>query len=512
MSQKAIKKRTIESMRSSPQLKHQTQAYTVSETEKETTQSKKLPKWVLPLNKFIALPNGLRVKSHSDPSDSSSPQRGGHGGRSVPLKAVPLHDPISTGIVSDDQLHVYISSPQGTQIQTDPFIGIDRGFQTSTPGSVTPDISGASTPRGTITPKGSLSSADSAKGRISKYRQRSSSTPPDFGRRQPLPEKLSFENGLTTRSGTDQINNGWYNSNLDVFNDSITTVSTDSSIDIIDQADNFTSPGHRERSASFGGPATSAGHTSDLRFCFDFNHIPAGHKVVVTPHYAPPHNSSIIKRGDMDKMNMESGSGVVNDLEHVNGSIPGEHNQSVLMYRPSNSDEVIMMGNHAEPWQNYSGYELSTLGRNDRTNLLNARARFSSMPTVLPSKGDKKLIKILKKQEKEERKRIEKEEKKRAKEEKKRRKLEQKLLNKTLPRNWNYVNRPIESVYSRQKLSLSTVPIDFEDGPRNSPPPTTAPPPPPQPSLRTRSLYSSAPDLLRLEQIYGGAPVSSRVR
>ncbi|KAK3602869.1 hypothetical protein CHS0354_018724 [Potamilus streckersoni] len=509
MSQKAIKKRTIENLRSSPQLKHQTQSYAVSETEKENTQSKKLPKWVLPLNKFIALPNGLRVKSHSDPSDSSSPPRG----RSVPLKAVPLDDSISTGIVSDDQLHVYISSPRDTPIQPDPFIAVDRDFQTSTPLSATPDISGASTPRGIITPRGSLSSADSAKGRISKYRQRSSSTPPDFGRRQPLPEKLGLGNGLTDRSGTDQTNNGWFNANLDVFNDSTTTVSTESSLDTIDQADNFISSFNRERSVSFGGHTSSAGPSSDLRFCFDFSHIPAGQKVIVTPHYAPPHNSSIIKHpkgSDMDKISMESGRGIVNDMAHPNGSIPGDH--SVLIYRPSNSNEVIMMGNHAEPWQNNSGYELRTLGRKDHTNLLHARATFSSMPTVLSSKGDKKLLKILKKQEKDERKRIEKEEKKRAKEEKKRRKLEQKLLNKTLPRNWNYVNRPIESVYSRQKLSFSTVPIDFEDGPRNSPPPTTAPPPPPQPSLRTRSFYSSAPDLLRLEQIYGGAPVSSRVR
>lgn len=80
-----------------------------------------------------------------------------------------------------------------------------------------------------------------------------------------------------------------------------------------------------------------------------------------------------------------------------------------------------------------------------------------------------------------------------------------------------YVERPIENVYHRRsQLQFSAVPIDFEDGPqthRSNPPPNSPPPPIPQtpqtlqqgPSLKAQAFYNSAPDLLRLEKVYGGS-------
>ena len=140
------------------------------------------------------------------------------------------------------------------------------------------------------------------------------------------------------------------------------------------------------------------------------------------------------------------------------------------------------------------------------SSLLRNRSLFSSMPSLLGSKDtlDKKALKREKKREKEERRRLEKEEKKRRKQEKKL------LASGTLPRNWSYVSRPIEDVYHRPSLRLHAVPIDFEDDhqqqqqyavPVKSVP--TTPTGHANFMLQRRALHASAPDLARVEQVYG---------
>ncbi|XP_041354554.1 uncharacterized protein LOC121372324 [Gigantopelta aegis] len=159
-----------------------------------------------------------------------------------------------------------------------------------------------------------------------------------------------------------------------------------------------------------------------------------------------------------------------------------------------NSNRCIMMGNYYDPHDFY--------GEGRRMNMLQSKARFSSMPSLFTNKDMdyKKALKLEKKREKEERKRLEKEEKKRRKAEKK----YASLNIKTLPKNWNYVTRPIEEVYLRPRMRLTAVPIDFEDGPVTShSPPSIPPPPPPGVRMQRRALHSSAPDLLRIQQVYG---------
>ena len=140
------------------------------------------------------------------------------------------------------------------------------------------------------------------------------------------------------------------------------------------------------------------------------------------------------------------------------------------------------------------------------SSLLRNRSLFSSMPSLLGSKDtlDKKALKREKKREKEERKRLEKEEKKRRKQEKKL------LASGTLPRNWSYFSRPIEDVYHRPSLRLHAVPIDFEDGEQQQQqqavPVKSVPTTPTGHAnfmLQRRALHASAPDLARVEQVYG---------
>ena len=137
------------------------------------------------------------------------------------------------------------------------------------------------------------------------------------------------------------------------------------------------------------------------------------------------------------------------------------------------------------------------------SSLLRNRSLFSSMPSLLGSKDtlDKKALKREKKREKEERKRLEKEEKKRRKQEKKL------LASGTLPRNWSYVSRPIEDVYHRPSLRLHAVPIDFEDDHQQHAVPVKSVPTTPTGHanfmLQRRVLHASAPDLARVERVYG---------
>ncbi|XP_046359234.2 uncharacterized protein LOC124137107 isoform X4 [Haliotis rufescens] len=182
---------------------------------------------------------------------------------------------------------------------------------------------------------------------------------------------------------------------------------------------------------------------------------------------------------------LNSGSG------HSHSHIRNTKDTGTFVTSETNSD-IIMMGNYYDPQELY--------GTQNRTsNLLKSKAKFSSMPSLFGSRDlDKKAMKREKKRIKEEEKRLKKEEKRRRKMEKKYATVNPNMM----PRNWNYVQKPIEDVYMRPKLRLRAVPIDFEDGP-SSRPPTVPPPPPPNIGLRRKYLHSSAPDLLRLEQVYG---------
>ncbi|XP_052238791.1 SH3 and multiple ankyrin repeat domains protein 2-like isoform X1 [Dreissena polymorpha] len=222
---------------------------------------------------------------------------------------------------------------------------------------------------------------------------------------------------------------------------------------------------------------------------------------------------------NMNKANMEFNRDRNMSSYNSNTYVMNGTPQSGIVIRKPGGDNIMIDDMHGRPLHSdYYGQEFYTIGRKQGT-LMQSRQKFSSMPTLLTeSKGDKKLLKLLKKQEKEEKKRREKEEKKRAKEEKKRLKLEKKLKIKTLPRNFersshaftngHVLSQGMENMYRRPKLSMTAVNIDI-DGDDNvsvasrTPAPKMAPPPLPGPSQKTMALYASAPDLLRIEQVYG---------
>lgn len=470
-----------------------------SEKQAKTDPHRKLPSKVanIPYNKFIALPDGLRIKSPITgvETENTSPRK------PVPLKAVPLP---SGGIDYDEYTgDIGVTTTVTNHAETDEFVRQGRTLHRR---------SGSQSSAGSV--NGSLSSVPSSDASLFTprgfYRKRSQSTPPDIGRQRssPVDRRIGklvnqYYNSLNNNNieliGDPGISD--YNSNWNY--DDIS--STHSSLDIEDYGD------------VFDYDVTSKQcHKSNT-----FEDIPTGHSFIMHPHYLTlPRNTQfsnvVYSRGEGGGESLKSNSMRGRpqlSLAHTNGTLP--RGNGVLVYKPSNTSEVIMMGNYPA---NHNGYipGNNNLPVEDKQksslSLFKSRAKSASMPTLLDtnSKDYKKFLKEVKRQEKEEKKRLEKEERRRIKEEKKRRKAfekEQKQKIKTLPRNWNYVNRPIESVYARPRLSLSAVPIDFEDGPaasyRSTPPPSVAPPPPPQPSLRTRAIYSSAPDLLRLEQVYG---------
>ena len=259
-----------------------------------------------------------------------------------------------------------------------------------------------------------------------------------------------------------------------------------------------------------GAVYSSGGHCSPGRLCtpavFDHwhdtrnsaNRPPVNHYSQPQPQQTSPanavHNSHLDPTSSGQGVtHSSSGDGVVCRANVVRRNGNGTPAGKYVISEPS-CNRVTMMGNYYDPQDFY--------GEARRMNLLQAKARFSSMPSLFSAKdGDyKKALKLEKKREKEERKRLEKEEKKRRKAEKKYASLNMK----TLPKNWNYVTRPIEEVYLRPRMRLTAVPIDFEDGPGiPHSAPTVPPPPPPAVRMQNRALYSSAPDLLRIQQVYG---------
>ena len=574
MSQKAIKKRTIETFKQA--LHIPVKPLPRGENQR---QAKSLPAKSFPLNKFIALPDGLKVKSKSEELDQAR--------RTIPIKAVA----ISPSSSSYSKAHIYAVGLEGDDLTSTHNVSVNKDRDTS---EVTTNTGVAplstSTPRSErrsrdkrgyhsdknkkseadsrpaqparpVTPSGSITSIDSeGSTRRGLYKKRSQSTPPDVGR-QRLPSEFSdvlfskwSDNdripGLNRNTSYQTVHDGvtiesdnWSIANVTSLDGRIQTVyksntghsvdnshensfvsSTRSSspleftdvcnfnIDTVTPNDSYREDVNRgdfARSASHSGE--NSGVNSDWN---SFNE--SAHGFIQGPHYATlPRNYKVVRStGDMslnksNKIKMDNRNSPQLSLHNKSFEVNGTPNTGLLIYRPGKAGEKIIV-NDQHPGMPNGGYEFLTVGRKEGS-LVKSKLKFNSMPTLFDSKGDKKLIKLLKKQEKEEKKRKEKEEKKRAKEEKKRIKLEKKLKTKTLPRNFAYhhtnghVLSPIENVYRRPKLSLSAVPIDFEDGPpsHRSSPAKMAPPPPPEPSMRTQSMYASAPDLLRLEQVYG---------
>ncbi|KAL8575525.1 hypothetical protein ACOMHN_059590 [Nucella lapillus] len=231
----------------------------------------------------------------------------------------------------------------------------------------------------------------------------------------------------------------------------------------------------------------------------------------------------------------------------TNGELP--NGGGVVVYRPAGRMTLASFPSlHAAAAGGGDGGDLPTTATTPQnsSNLLHQRGLFSSMPSLLaggPGGGGRSTLdrKALKKLEKEEKKKEKEEKKRREKEEKRRKKEEKKMLaSGTLPRNWSYVpgsgggggggghpdaSSPFHRIPpphpSHHMMTLQAVPIDFEDGVGGggggSSPPSQHPYPYPYPvrtvptspngdanfMLQRRTLHASAPDLARLERVYG---------
>ena len=577
MSQKAIKKRTIETF------KHALHIPVKPLPGDSQRLSKSLPAKSFPLKKFIALPDGLKVKSNIE--------EGNHVRRTIPIKAVAI--PSSSS--SSSKAHIYAVDPRGDNLTYSNNIGvikdreINRKASTSSAGSTSTAPLSTSTPRSErrsrdsrpgrgyhsevrtarpVTPSESITSADSGgSGRTRLYKKRSHSTPPDLGRKQSTSshshsndvfyskwsdnDRIPGLNKTTSyqivQDGVTIESDNWTSANETSFDGRLQTVyRTSTGYSSVDTShdNSFVSSTGRSSSplvftdvcnVNLDTVTPNDSYREDLSSHSDFvrtgsfssvrsgvnserNYVnESSHGFILGPHYATlPRNYRVVKSySDMNidktgKIKMDKPNSAPLSLHNKSFEVNGSAQTGLLIYRPGKPGEQIMV-NDQHPGLKNGGYEFLTVGRKEGS-LMKSKMKFNSMPTLFDSKGDKKLVKLLKKQEKEEKKRKEKEERKRAKEEKKRIKMEKKLKTKTLPRNFAYTNGHVMSptgignVYRRPQLSLSAVPIDFEDGPARPGGPSPvkmAPPPPPQPSNRTKSLYASAPDLLRLEQVYG---------
>ena len=591
MSQRAIKKRTKDSFKKSVKIP-------VEPLDSRGRRSPgPLPQKSFPLNKFIALPNGLRPKSGQNIGDES-PRR------NIPIKAVAVPSGTSS---NDNRASVYvIGRPQATSnVTSEAYVtsySPDHVLHNNTtlPGQHTiivnrpvrvsrsdkPDATStpraprrteprgyysaqnsprSSTPYGSVNSNDSFGSCDSRKRR---YQKRSQSAPAENRRRLQdtdyvIKKWSEYDQipGLINKipqdvDGVSIISENWSSAKVGIYpNGVVRTIYRSNSVNSGHSVNSF-------NTSSIG----SSRSISELEFTdvckvnptFHDNNIEANNVSVQNWDFArdDTHGSPItgvnsqnyddIKWEDISGLNykrtvktqpqIESGHKLYKTLSDYNldslnmeertrrmsqssiatsvGTSGGKSftvngmPQTGIVIRTPGKEKVFVNDFHAGV---PNGQEFYTVGRKSGT-LMQSKLKFSSMPTLVDSKGDKKLLKLLKKQEKEERKRREKEEKKRAKEEKKRLKMEKKLKTKTLPRNFQYQNGNIlspamDSVYRRPMLSLSTVPIDIEDGQStgssHTQPPNMAPPPLPEPSQRTMSLYASAPDLLRIEQIYG---------
>ncbi|XP_060600299.1 SH3 and multiple ankyrin repeat domains protein 2-like isoform X3 [Ruditapes philippinarum] len=596
MSQKAIKKRTKDSFKKSVRIP----------VEPLDGKSRRppgpLPQKSFPLNKFIALPNGLRPKSGQNIVDES-PRR------NIPIKAVAV--PPGTSL-NDSRASVYvIGRPQATtDVTSEAYVTsnspdhvlhnitlpsqhiiVDRSVRVSRSdipdATSTPRVPRRTEPRGyysaqnsprSSTPYGSINSNDSfasCDSRKRRYQKRSQSAPAENRSRlrdtdYVIKKWSEYDQipGLIHKVPQDRdldsvsiISENWSSAKVGIYpNGVVRTIYRSNSVNSGHSVNSFnTSSIGSSRSISeleftdvckvnptfhdnnieannvsvqnwdfvrndtHGNQITSVNsqNYNDIKW-EDIPGLNFRKTVKTEPQIESVHKlSRSLSDYNLDNLNMEertrrmSQSSIATSVGTsvgksftVNG-IP----QSGIVIRTPGKEKVFVNDFHAGVPGTSGGQEFYTVGRKSGT-LMQSKLKFSSMPTLLDSKGDKKLMKLLKKQEKEERKRKEKEEKKRAKEEKKRLKMEKKLKTKTLPRNFQYQNGNIlspamDNVYRRPMLSLSAVPIDIEDGQESStgsshtPAPNMAPPPLPEPSQRTMSLYASAPDLLRIEQVYG---------
>lgn len=470
-----------------------------------TISGRKIPDFQL--KKFIALPPGFKIRSPGTDQDSLSPRK------PVPIKAVPLgldgHTPVNTDY--NEEINSFFSQPeQHTGVtphrRTDSISSID-----SFAGSDFSDLS--------------LDSFASGSQRRRRYRKRSQSTPPDIGRQRASPVDRKIEQKIKTEYN--QILNQIQKGNLNPKKSNSRNQKGFRAIQDWDDNDSRTSLDSLDLNDSTDWDVTFS-HQSVPITGNHLGHNPTGQTTnIMHPQYLTlPRNfqsttGSISREQKMDRP--------VTSV-YTNGSM--YHSNGLVVYKPLNTGEFIMVGNKPEESRGRAPSERSV--ENHKNSLYKSRGLSSSMPTLLGtnSKADKKLLKEIKRREKEEKKLLEKEEKRRREEEKrliqeekKRKKSilkEQKKLeklankNRTLPKNWAYVNKPIENVYhrphshQRPKLSLSAVPIDFEDGPapaQRTIPPNKPPPPPPHVMLQgdtaAKALYASAPDLQRLEQVYG---------
>ncbi|XP_033741683.1 SH3 and multiple ankyrin repeat domains protein 2-like isoform X3 [Pecten maximus] len=470
------------------------------------TDGKKIPDSAFGFKKFIALPQGLKVKA-SDTPDPTNPRR------PLPVKAVPLNSFHS----GNDTQQIGVSTTYvPSQVEPREIIGsgssvVSRGRSRR---------SSVSSTGSSGTPNGSISSIPSEVSYTPRYRKRSSSTPPDLGRQRSSPVDRRI--GKVVNQYYTGLINSLNNNNNDPYTDG--NVWSQDGDDLgfytIDQGEDplVYSVGYPGNPQGYPGDRYTGNHEDAYLVSSDNTKVlenwqlhpssnksvdddltSSGHGSVMHPHYVTlPRGGQVIHQ----RQPLQQVQSIRPAMAHTNGTLP--RGGGLVVYRPTqgNKDMLIMGNGHA----NHS--DVNT----PRGNLYKSKVMSSSMPTLLDGnkKADKKFLKELKKREKEERKRLEKEEKRRLKEEKKLQKAFKKAHSRTLPRSFgSYVNKPIESVYSRPKLSLSAVPIEYEDNPSrpqrlSAPAPThSPPPPPPEPSMRTRSLYSSAPDLLRLEQVYG---------
>lgn len=593
MSQKAIKKRTKDSV------KHAVHIPVEPLGGSSRRQPGSLPQKSFPMNKFIALPNGLRPKSSQNVGDESTR-------RNIPFKAVAI--PSGTSL-NDSRASVYvIPSPQAhsSSVPSEAYItgnspdhtlhnnialsslhtNVNSSVRSSRPGKP----SATSTPLvDRRTEKRAYSSAQNSPkastlhGRVNndsfgsegnrkrRYQKRSHSAPPGNARSRLQDTEYVIrkwsENdhipGLIHKVSDDTddtdflsiTNENWSSAKVGIYpNGVIRTVYRSNSVnsgqsvnsinthsigssrsiseleftDVCKVNDNnvelnkvLVHSADFTRSDLYADESTCA-NVTDNNSINKWENIPDLECTKSIKSAAQLHGGHKIVRSlsdfNLEKINMgertrriSHGSSSTRSKSYAVSGVP----QSGIVISMPGGERMFVKDSHhnmvGAPAPSY-GHEFYTVGRQQGT-LMQSKMKFSSMPTLLDSKGDKKLMKLLKKQEKEEKKRKEKEEKKRAKEEKKRLKMEKKLKTKTLPRNFAYTNGHIlsptlDNVYRRPMLTLSAVPIDFEDGQQSTmssqtPAPKLAPPPLPGPSQRTMSLYASAPDLLRLEQVYG---------
>ena len=609
MSQKAIKKKTVSEIKHSMKISVRPAKDRSATPEKQTPT---LPEKTFPLNKFIALPNGLRPKSNHSQSDVSSSTR-----RTSPVKAVAI--PSGTSY-SDSRAQAYVvNGPQATELATEAYNTIDYDIvnhntipvEKLANGGVSVIINGntgnrdPSRPYATSTPRtprrgyhssqnsprrndsdsnyGSVNSSDSFSSinnsRKRRYKKRSQSAPVNENRRCLRDTDYVIQNwsehdnipGLSTRSNTRTDSDG-----IIIERENWTTansygVSPSRSIHTVYQSHSVNSPAHsvdkiKPRSHINGSSGYLGLEFTDVcrvnSSYLDNSHVGSPDSSYQSQDYNRNDSSlgtdsltgqnttsqvwdnksdvvytNSIKTGEqshcgykflrsysdfhLDRSEMEGHTQNMSSMGSPKYAVNGIPQSGIIIRRPGGDNIMI---NDMHTLSKPSGHDFYTVGRKQGT-LMQAKQKFSSMPTLLTeSKGDKKLLKLLKKQEKEEKKRREKEEKKRAKEEKKRIKLEKKLKTKTLPRNFESSNYQftnghvlhagstsgLDKMFRRPKLTMSAVPIDIEGDnfslASSTPAPKMAPPPPPGmpgPSHRTMSLYASSPDLLRIEQVYG---------